>query len=121
MRIIADENLHRQIILVLRSIGYDVLSVQEECAGIDDEEVISRFSGEDAVIITQDKDFGDLTFLKKIQSNSVILLRFDASKIGLMIAILSNFLNEHSLEDLKNKFVVLTPVKKRVRDIPGKT
>ncbi len=66
MKIIADENLHRQIVRTLRSSGFDVLSIQEECAGIDDDEIIHKFSGEDAIIITQDKDFGDLVFLQKI-------------------------------------------------------
>lgn len=63
MKIIADENIHRLVIRTLRDIGFDVLSIEEECTGIDDEEIIHRFSGEDTIIVTQDKDFGDLLFL----------------------------------------------------------
>ena len=63
MQIIADENIHRLVISTLRDIGFDVLSIEEECTGIDDEEIIHRFSSEDTIIVTQDKDFGDLLFL----------------------------------------------------------
>lgn len=43
MKIIADENIHRLVIRTLRDIGFDVLSIEEECTGIDDEEIIHRF------------------------------------------------------------------------------
>ena len=43
MKIIADENIHRLVISTLRDIGFDVLSIEEEYTGIDDEEIIHRF------------------------------------------------------------------------------
>ena len=119
MRIIADENINRAIIKMLIQNGYDVFSIQDHHPGFDDAEIVKQFSDINAIIITQDKDFGDLTFLKNINTNTIILLRFNAVDINLMIDVLINFLKENLLETLRNKFIVLTPFKKRFRNIPN--
>ncbi len=36
------------------SLGFDVISIRELCSGIDEEKIINKFLGEDAVIITPD-------------------------------------------------------------------
>ena len=76
MKLIADENLHRNIITSLQKEGFDVYCIQDENHGITDEEIIELYAMPNSIIITEDKDFGDLTFLKKINTNAIILLRY---------------------------------------------
>jgi predicted nuclease of predicted toxin-antitoxin system len=117
MRVIADENLHRNIITSLENEGYDVYCIQDNNHGISDEEIVQLYGMPNSIVVTEDKDFGDLTFLKKINTNAIILLRYSKllNEVGLIIPILLNFLKENELEYLKEKFIVLTPFKKRIR------
>ena len=46
----------------LRSEGHDVAYIPETSAGIRDDEVLARANAEDRVLLTEDKDFGDLAF-----------------------------------------------------------
>ena len=60
--ILADENLHISFIQTLRIAGYEVISVFEGFRGISDMEVINMGRDANAVLITEDKDFGELIF-----------------------------------------------------------
>jgi predicted nuclease of predicted toxin-antitoxin system len=117
MKLIADENLHRNIITSLENEGYDVYCIQDNNHGISDEEIIELYGMPNSIILTEDKDFGDLTFLKKINTNAIILLRYSKliNEVCLIIPTLLKFLKENDLEYLKGKFTVLTPFKKRIR------
>jgi predicted nuclease of predicted toxin-antitoxin system len=119
MKLIADENLHRRIITSLKSEGYEVYCIQDNNHGISDEEIVELYAMSDSIIVSEDKDFGDLIFLKKINTNAIILLRYSKlqNEVGLIFPVLLNFLKEHSIEFLKGKFTVLTPFKKRIRII----
>ncbi len=119
MRLIADENLHRNIITSLQNEGYNVYSIQDNNHGISDEEIVELYGIPNSIIETEDKDFGDLTFLAKINTNAIMLLRYSKlqNEVELIVQVLLNFLKEHSLEFLKGKFTVLTPLKKRIRII----
>ena len=59
----------------LRSVGHDVAYVPETFAGIRDDEVLARVNAEDRVLLTEDKDFGDLAFFYGNRSSGIVLLR----------------------------------------------
>jgi len=62
VKLVADEGIDRQIVRRLREEGHEVLYVAELQAGITDDEIL-RLAAEDAsLLITADKDFGDLVF-----------------------------------------------------------
>ncbi len=73
-RLLADENIPRTVIIVLRKRGYDVVSVWELRPGMSDEEVVELAIKELRIIITFDKDFGRIALLKP-GVPGVILLR----------------------------------------------
>jgi predicted nuclease of predicted toxin-antitoxin system len=74
--IIADENIEDDIILSLRKIGFEIISVKESHRGISDIEVINLAKKHNALLITEDKDFGELVFAHGIERVKVILLRY---------------------------------------------
>ena len=76
MRFLADENFARDTVEALRRLGHDVVWVRTDAPGISDDEVLRRASSESRVLITADKDFGELAFRSGLPAASgIILLR----------------------------------------------
>lgn len=61
MRIMADENIPEQSIPMLRASGHDVLWVREGQPSAPDPDVLDWATRESRLLITLDKDFGDLS------------------------------------------------------------
>jgi len=62
VRILANENIPALVVSELRSAGHDIVSVKEVMRGASDTEVLSRAQNERRLIITHDKDFGEMAF-----------------------------------------------------------
>lgn len=60
MRIVADENIEMPIISYLRQQGHQVVAIAEEHSGISEEQVLSRATTEQAILLTSDHDFGQM-------------------------------------------------------------
>ena len=60
MRVIANENVAGTAIRGLRRNGHDVLSVKESMQGAEDESILQRAEAEQRLVVTHDKDFGEL-------------------------------------------------------------
>jgi predicted nuclease of predicted toxin-antitoxin system len=76
VRFLADENLPRDLVLWLREQGHDVSWIGAEAPGSEDPEIASAADREQRVLITFDKDFGELFFRQRLFAESgVILLR----------------------------------------------
>lgn len=65
MKFLADENVDKPIVKRLRDDGHTVLYVLETEPSISDDEVIRRASEELALLLTADKDFGELVFRQR--------------------------------------------------------
>ena len=79
MRILANENVAGETIAALRRLGLDVASIAADAAGASDKEVLQRATDEDRIVVTFDKDFGELAFREGLPaSTGVILLRVQA-------------------------------------------
>jgi predicted nuclease of predicted toxin-antitoxin system len=65
MIFLADESVDRQIIERLRQDGHQVLDVTELDPGISDDKVLSMANESDAILLTSDRDFGDLVFRQR--------------------------------------------------------
>jgi len=62
MRILAEENVPRPVVDALRERGHDVLNLREILRGADDRTVLRRAQADSRVVLTFDKDFGELAF-----------------------------------------------------------
>lgn len=81
MRILANENVSGAIIRRLRAGGHDVLSAKESMRGQTDRAILERAQKEERLILTHDKDFGELAFGWGLPSSSgIILLRLTGAK-----------------------------------------
>ena len=62
MRLCANENIPEDCVLRLRQEGHDVLWIREAAPGSPDEAVLALAAADDRLLITYDKDFGELRF-----------------------------------------------------------
>lgn len=75
MRWLADECVDASLVRRLRAAGHDVLYVAELGAGAIDAEVLQRANEEDRLLLTEDKDFGELVFRSRQRAHGIILVR----------------------------------------------
>jgi predicted nuclease of predicted toxin-antitoxin system len=117
VRILANENLARTVIVGLRAKGHDVLSVKESLRGEKDDAILALAQSEKRIVLTQDKDFGELAFHLGLSADcGVILLRLsgtdpDADNRRALDA-------SESRADWQGHFSVITDERIRVRPLP---
>ena len=75
MTLVADENVGRGIVERLRWDGHSVAWVAELSPGISDEEVLRLAADGPAVLVTEDKDFGELVYRRGLAHAGVVLVR----------------------------------------------
>ena len=75
-RFLADESCDYAVVRALTSRGHEVLLVAELSPRADDEQVIGLALREERVLLTEDKDFGQLVHAAGFPSVGVVLLRF---------------------------------------------
>jgi predicted nuclease of predicted toxin-antitoxin system len=80
MRLLANENFPALAVVALRRAGHDVAWVHEDAPGTSDGQVLRRGQHENRILLTFDKDFGELAFrLGADASAGVILFRVTLS------------------------------------------
>jgi predicted nuclease of predicted toxin-antitoxin system len=118
MQLLVDENLPATVIAELRQHGHDVFSVKESMRGADDPDILARAQAEARVVVTQDKDFGELAFRIGLPATcGVILLRLtgddpDADNRRIVAVV-------ESRTDWSGAFAVATEKRVRVRPLPS--
>lgn len=75
MRWLVDECVDAELVKQLRHRGHDVVYVAADGSGSTDPQVLLRAREEDRVLLTEDKDFGDLVFRFRLALPAVVLLR----------------------------------------------
>jgi predicted nuclease of predicted toxin-antitoxin system len=79
MRILANENFPAEAVAALRAAGHDVAWVRTDTPGMRDEDVLRRAQAETRIVVTFDKDFGELAFRAGLPASSgVVLFRISA-------------------------------------------
>jgi predicted nuclease of predicted toxin-antitoxin system len=76
MKFLADENLEYSIISFLREKNVDIVAVRDIMKGAPNSEIIKYALENNLIILTSDKDFGELTFRLQKSNHGIILLRF---------------------------------------------
>ena len=114
MKLVADENVDRQIGDILRASGYEVLSVAELDPGIDDNAVLARSLQAGAVLLTADKDFGELAFRQRLVHGGILPIRLDGLTPDEKAALVVDALELHGNE-MGSGFAVLSASSFRLR------
>ncbi len=73
MNLLADENIPSHLVRQLRGLGHDVRYAAELEPGLNDEEWLDAARHDDRTLITDDKDFGELVFRRRMLTCGVVL------------------------------------------------
>jgi predicted nuclease of predicted toxin-antitoxin system len=114
MNLLADESIDRQIVDRLRDDGHLVHYVAEMEPGIPDDAVLDLANREAAILLTADKDFGELVFRQRRLTSGVILVRLAGISPTHKAAIVSSAIRQHPTE-LPHSFAVIAPGMLRIR------
>jgi predicted nuclease of predicted toxin-antitoxin system len=116
MKLLADENVARDVVAWLRTSGNDVLFAAEAQAGAPDVHWAARAEQEQRVILTSDKDFGELVFRDGLASHGIVLLRLEDLTVSDIVARLQSVWAV--VEANPSRFIVITESKVRIRSLP---
>jgi predicted nuclease of predicted toxin-antitoxin system len=75
VRWLADECVDAGLVAVLRQAGHDVSYVAEFAPSAADPDILRRALAEARLLLTEDKDFGELVFRLKMSAPGLVLLR----------------------------------------------
>ncbi len=117
MIIIADENIPILLQEKLIVNGFNVISIFNDFRGITDFKIIELAqSNNNAIILTEDKDFGEWFFAHHIKNLSVVFLRYHFKQTDLIFEKVIQLFLTHQLE-LVNRFTTVTINKTRTREL----
>ena len=113
MNFLADESCAGPVIRALREAGHDVVAIAEVAKGASDEQVLQRALKNQRVLITEDRDFGELVNAQRLPSTGVILLRFDSRARRIKAPTVVDAVAKLGSR-LKNAFAVVEPGRVRI-------
>jgi predicted nuclease of predicted toxin-antitoxin system len=113
MRILADENLPEPMILRLLAAAHDVARMRDRKPGTPDHVVLRIACAERRVLVTRDRDFGELVVRDGAASAGVVVLRYRRDEAQAMIEALLRLLAVHG-DRLMDMMVVLRPDRARL-------
>jgi len=117
MRFLLDEGLPYRLATHLQSIGHDVTAVGHDYPhALADREILTIATAERRIVLTNDKDFGDLVFRDRLQHDGVILFRLGYVPLDVRIARLEQVLADHA--DWLHEVIVVSHRSIRVRGGP---
>jgi predicted nuclease of predicted toxin-antitoxin system len=112
MRFLVDECTGPAVARWLRALGHDALSIFETARGLDDESILKKAFTEDRILITVDKDFGEMIYRERRQHRGVVLLRLADQRTDTKIAVLHRLLEAYA-DQLQERFVVVSATQVR--------
>lgn len=119
MNLLADESVDRPVVERLRQEGHDVVYVAELAPSITDEEVLRQANDRSALLLTADKDFGELVFRQGRVHAGVVLVRLAGLTAAAKAETVASVFQDRAA-DLNGAFSVISPgvVRIRRRDVP---
>lgn len=113
MRFVVDECTGPAVARWLRNQGYETVSVFDDIRGANDDEVLENALAAEAILITNDKDFGEKIFRERKVHHGVILLRLADERTSVKIDVLMR-LFANRLSALPGNFTVVSESSVRI-------
>jgi predicted nuclease of predicted toxin-antitoxin system len=114
VNLLADESVDRQIVDRLRQDGHAVRYIAEMEPGVPDDVVLDLAYEESDLLLTADKDFGELVYRQGRLSCGILLVRLAGLSPSGKAHVVASAVHEHG-QELLGAFAVLTPRSFRIR------
>lgn len=112
LKFLADVNVEKSIIEEIKALGYNITSVAEIDAKMPDSKIFELANAENKILITNDKDFGEIVFRQKLISSGIILIRLEKQDINVKIKLIKKLLIFYK-EKIQYHFIVINQNKFR--------
>jgi predicted nuclease of predicted toxin-antitoxin system len=118
MQLLANENFPLVSVQLLRQANYDIASITEDSPGIEDPEVLARAVDEQRIILTFDRDYGELIYRFRLPPpKGVIYLRFRPHTPEEPAAILLDLFQTEGFQ-IDGRFTIIERDRIRQRPLP---
>jgi predicted nuclease of predicted toxin-antitoxin system len=116
VRFLVDECCDAALVDGLRADEHDVVYAVESMRGAPDGDVLALAVREHRILITEDKDFGELVYRLQRPAHGIVFLRFEFSEREAKLARLRSVVADEEAR-LAAAYVVLEPDKLRIRPL----
>jgi len=104
-------------VALLRSRGHEVLWIHQSDPGLADDLVLEKALSESRLLVTFDRDFGELVFRKGAKAScGIVLFRISMPSPGKVVQKVLTSLESRS--DCENQFSVVSDAMVRMRPLP---
>jgi len=114
LKFLVDVGVGEKVEDFLYKSGYDILSVRKLNPRMSDSEIINIAAKDNRIVITMDKDFGELIYNSGLIHKGILLLRTENCSGDKKAKILSEILINYSSE-LEENFCVFSKDRLRIR------
>ena len=114
LRLLVDVSLGLSLETRIRNSGHDAVFVRDLDPRLPDSAILDLAQREDRVVVTMDKDFGELVFRSQRPHRGVLLLRLEEQSAKASVPILSEILDRHASK-LQGSFAVYQNEQLRIR------
>ena len=116
MRIVADENVDMPVFEFLKKAGFNIEHISHLSRGSSDVDVLTIAHARKAILLTVDKDFGELAFRSKRPSFGIVLYRLSGLK-NIEKAVIIQKVFAKLGKDLQSNFTVISEKQIRIRKL----
>ena len=108
MKFLADENISRSVVKGLREIGLDIIEIRALIKEANDQELLDTARKEDRIILTHDKDFGNIIRQAEIFHNSVIIIRCKNQSSQNILSLISKVIDSRILNEISKSVTIIS-------------
>jgi len=116
MKFFADEGLDYPLVKQMREAGYDVTYAAEDNTGASDTSLLQIAFNENRILVTKDKDFGELAIRFGQSNTGVVLIRIEQLNKSENCLLVLKAIQKYESE-LKSAFTVIQEDKIRIRTL----
>ena len=116
LKFLIDVSAGRGIEKYLREEGYDMRAVRDIDPRMEDEDIIRIAVSKDRMVVTMDKDFGELVYHCSMRHSGVLLLRLEDETGSEKLRVVKHIMENYSSK-IKNCFCVFQNDRLRIRKI----
>ena len=114
MRFIVDESTGYTVANYLRSQGHDVVFVGEVWPEAEDSTILHHAITTERIIVTNDKDFGELIFRSRHPHHGIVLMRLQSDSSQNRVRVITSLLQQYA-DKLPDRLTVVTETTVRFR------
>jgi len=116
MKLLLDESVEYRLLAYLQHVGHDVTAIGADYpAGLKDHAVLAIAKSEQRILLTNDRDFGELIFRQHLSHSGVLFFRLKGATLQMKLHRLSEVLTQYA--DQLHHFLVITQQRVRIRKI----